>query len=358
MTDDFARALPAALRGALGRRWEFATDGEHLEIRHRDSGTPYRPPRRVPDWAQLLSRLETAFAEHDVPRVPALPLRWRRETDLTISAIQALDPYVKHRQPFTYRSGYLPQPVVRFSGKRDSTGRLEDGYLTSFVNVSRIEPIKTLDDHAAILDDWIGVQSRLGLHARHIEIYGTLRIWRREPVQGITMRYRHAGLELGDIVVIWNADDPTYLVTDLGSGLERLRWAIARTCWREVVHGRWADFINPTVLDALRAAVLLVACGVAPAARGPGSAVRRLLHSIPPDAAAFGLSAAVRRAHQFWSLTAPIVHSWPEVTYRIEQEVLTGGRSAPRTRGFDRATVRPVASDRRQTPVRGAPDDG
>jgi hypothetical protein len=75
------------------------------------------------------------------------------------------------------------------------------GFLTSFVNVSRVEPIKTVDDHAAILDSWTGVLSRLGLHGRHLELFGNLRVWRRGPVEGITLRYRHAGLELGDIVL-------------------------------------------------------------------------------------------------------------------------------------------------------------
>lgn len=329
MTADTVHELVAALRRVLHDRWEFAADGEQLHIRHRDGGTPYRPPRRVPDWAELLDHLESAFAVHGVARAAALPLRWRRETDLTISAVQALDPYLKYRKPYVYRSGYLPQPVVRFTGKRDAAGRLEDGFLTSFVNVSRVEPIKTIDDHAAIFDDWIGVLSRLGLHARHLELFGKLSTWRRGPVEGITLRYRHAGMELGDIVLLWNAEDPVYLVTDLGTALERLRWTISRGLWLDLIYGPLAEFADSDALDAIRTLVLLVGSRIAPAARGPGSASRRLLRSLPGDATRLGLSAAVRQFHSYWALNADGMPSWPEIAQQIEQQasvVCDGGR--------------------------------
>ncbi len=321
MTPDAVQELPVALRRALHDRWEFTTDGDRLHIQHRDRGTPYRPPRRVPDWAELLDRLESAFAEHGVLRAPALPLRWRRETDLTISAIQALDPYLKHRQPYVYRAGYLPQPVVRFTGKRDVAGHLEDGFLTSFVNVSRVEPIKTIDDHAAIFDSWIGVLSRLGLHARHLELFGHLRIWQRPPVEGITLQYRHAGLELGDIVLLRNAADPSYMVTDLGTGLERLRWIISRGSWMDLVHGHQAKLADPDVLDAVRTLVLLIGSGIAPASRGPGNAIRRLLRLVPPDIVSLGLSNAVREFHNYWAPTAATLISWPDVALRLERNL-------------------------------------
>jgi len=53
-----------------------------------------------------------------------------RETDLTISAVQALAPYIKPPQPYVYRESFLPQPVVRLTGERDEHGQLRDGFLT------------------------------------------------------------------------------------------------------------------------------------------------------------------------------------------------------------------------------------
>lgn len=153
---------------------------------------------------------------------------------------------------------------------------------------------------------------------------GSLRVWQRGLVQGVTLHFRHAGRELGDIVLNWNAEDPSFLVTDLGSGLERLRWTITRSCWSEVVYGRWTAAVDPAGLDALRTTVLLLACGVTPASRGPGSAIRRLLRVIPPDWAIFGLSAYARTACAYWNLTAPVTRTWSEVTTRLERELSPG----------------------------------
>lgn len=87
-------------------------------------------PRRPPSWRELLDSLETGFARAGVARDTCLPLRWGRETEPTISAVQALDPLLKDGQLRTYRSGFLPQPVVRFTGParrhRPLEGRLSD----------------------------------------------------------------------------------------------------------------------------------------------------------------------------------------------------------------------------------------
>jgi hypothetical protein len=135
----------------------------------------------------------------------------------------------------------------------------------------------------------------------------------------VTLRYQHGRLELGDIVLLWNAEDPSYVVTDLGTGLERLRWAIGRDPWPELVHGRHAAIIGPEVLDAIRTTVLLLACGIAPGPRGPGSAVRRLLRLIPRDFVLTGLSGPVRAAHRYWTLSIAVVMGWPDVVTQMEQ---------------------------------------
>ncbi len=154
-------------------------------------------------------------------QVACIPLRWGRETELAISAVQALDPLLKDGRPVTFRSGFLPQPVVRFTGERDQNGLLVDGYLMSFVNVSRVQPIQNIDEYAGVLDDWLYVLSRLGFHARHISLYGQLKVWHRRQVASVTLMSRHLDLMLGDIVLLWNVENPQHMAVDLGSGLER-----------------------------------------------------------------------------------------------------------------------------------------
>lgn len=316
--------LLRAVRRALGPRWQIDTDHQRVHIHHRDAGSPYHPPRRPPDWPSLLARLETAFARHGVPRVPPLPLRWGRETDFTISAVQALDPYLKHRKPFTYRQGYLPQPVIRFTGHRNDHGQLLDGFLTSFVNISRIQPIRDLDEHADIIDHWLDVLSSLGLHARHIDFTGHPAVWTRGPVNGITLHIRHTTIPIGDVVLLWNTHNHNHLVTDLGSGLERLRWAITRQPWPELVFGAAAHRSgNGAALDALRTATLAIASGIFPSARSPGNALRRLLRPIPTNAIAARVGPLVRHWHTYWSLTTPLQLDWPHVSAHIEDEIFT-----------------------------------
>ncbi|MFF1787687.1 hypothetical protein ACFVX9_14640 [Kitasatospora sp. NPDC058243] len=314
-------------RLGLSPKWEItqSPDGR-FEIRHRDRGTPYRPTTRPHSWAGLLDRLEHSFRAAGVPRARPLPTRWGRDTELTISAVQALDPLLKGGEPYVLRRGYLPQPVVRMTGERHATGGLRDGFLTSFVNVSRIEPVAREAEFADILDHWLTTLSDIGLHARHITIHGRDAVWQRREVCGLTVHFRHLDLPIGDIVLLWNAADPSCMAVDLGSGLERLAWARTRLSWRDLVFGSFATVdVAPDVLDAIRTATLLVGNGIAPAPRGAGGVLRRVLAAVPANAAPLGVSSLVRASHSYWSLTSQVAVPWPEAASVIEREMYRRG---------------------------------
>ncbi|MGW0841418.1 hypothetical protein ACWD26_14845 [Streptomyces sp. NPDC002787] len=323
-----AQQIPGVLRAALGPHWEFTADGRHIEVRHPNRVTPYRPPRRRPSWRELLGSLESGFAQDGAARDACLPLRWGRETELTISAVQALDPLLKDGQLRTYRSGFLPQPVVRFTGQRDAIGHLKDGFLTSFVNVSRVQRIGSLDEYGAILDGWLTVLSQLGFHARHLSIKGKLSPWHRRQVEGITLRFHHLDRTLGDIVLLWNTEHPGRMAIDLGSGLERLAWARTQERWHQLIYGSFADAAPPTMLDAIRTATLLLGHGIIPAARGAGGVTRRVIGAIDRDAARLGVGALVREMHSYWSLVSVLRAPWPEIARAIEEEIRHGLRRA------------------------------
>lgn len=316
-----AARILRSLHRTLGSRWEITADGTRILVQHADRGTPYHPPQRHLAWNDLIARIEDGFAAQGVQRDRCLPLRWGRDTDLTISAVQALDPLLKDGRLLTYRQGFIPQPVVRFTGARDAHGDLRDGFLTSFVNVSRVEPITDVADYVDALDGWLSILSRLGLHARHITVSGDLREWRRGEVSGITLKFHHLDDELGDIVLLWNTRHPERPAIDLGSGLERIAWVRSRSRWGELVHGRYADCAPSAALDALRTATLLLGHGIISTARGTGAAVHRSLAAIPGDLAPLGFSAIVRSYHWFWSIVTSLPAGWPEVTHLIEGAV-------------------------------------
>lgn len=313
--------IPEVLQRILGAHWEFTVSDRQVKIEHAHRGSPYRPPRQAPSWEELLAGLTTGFAALGVPQDTCLPLRWGRETELTISAVQALDPYLKDGRPVTYRSGFLPQPVVRFTGQRDASGDLRPGFLTSFVNVSRVQPIQHMDEYGGILDGWFSVLSRLGFHARHISVHGTLTTWKRRRVEGITLRFKHLDLPVGDIVLLWNADNPARLAVDLGTGLERLAWARTRSGWRDLVFGRFASLAPPPTLDAVRTATLLLGHGIRPASRGAGGITRRVIATIDPGVARLGVSSLVRASYRYWRLFGELKAPWPAVTVAMEEEL-------------------------------------
>ena len=255
------------------------------------------------------------------PQPGAAAARGPGDADLTFSAVQALDPYLKPTKAHL-PDRFLPQAVVRFTGDRDQHGALRDGFLTSFVNTSIVQPITTAA--ADLVEIWLGVLSRVGLHTRHLSIVGTLATWDRAPVSGITLRFQHHGLPLGDAVLLWKTDDPTFLATDIGSGQERIRWALTRQPWLETVFGPLADAGGARVLDAVRTATLIVGSGIASASRGPGNAVRRLLRDNANHAGALGFSRGVRWAHEYWSAVHPMLVPWPEVCRVLEAEAFHG----------------------------------
>ena len=310
--------IPRLLRKALGPRWDFTLDGDRLEIRHQDHATPYCPPRHALPWPDLLALLETAFADQGVPRAACLPLRWGRETELTISAVQALDPVLKDGGTIPYRHGFIPQPVVRLTAKRGPDGSLQDGFLTSFVNTSRVELLPDLAAYATAFDQLLSVLSRLSLHARHITFHGRLLVWHRRQVEGITFRFDHAGTPLGDLVLLWNADHPDRLALDLGTSLERFAWTRSRGPWSALIFGPLAEDAAYDVLDALRTATLLLANGITPTARGAGSITHRVLQRIPSHTAALGLSRAVRHFHRYWQTVQPLTRNWQDIAGQVD----------------------------------------
>jgi hypothetical protein len=290
------------------------------------------PARRPLPWNELLALIEEAYTAQGVARAGCLPLRWGQDTDLVVSAVQALDPLLKQGRDLTHRQGFIPQPVVRFTGRRDACGRLLDGVLTSFVNLSHVRPISRIEEYAQVFDGWLSVLSHIGLHARHVTLSGELKVWRRSEVAGVTLRFHHAGVGLGDIVLLWNGNDPRCLAVDLGSGLERLAWARTRRPWPELIHDRFTHHADTDVLDAVRTATLILGHGIAPAPRGAGAAVRRLTRSIPTSTAPFGLSSLCRAYHRYWETFTPMRVGWPQVTTLLEHEMSREHVALPRPR--------------------------
>jgi len=320
LTHPRSEQLIASLKHTFGPHWEISVAGTNLAIEHRDRGTPYRPPRKTPSWVELLDGLTQGFSSQGIARDQCLPLRWGRDTELTISAVQALDPLLKDGRNVTHRRGFIPQPVVRLNARRELSGYLTPGRLTSFINASAVVPITTVDQYATTFDAWLSVLSHLGLHARHVSLYGDISVWQRREVEGITLRFRHLDRTIGDQVLLWNAANPTKMAIDLGTGLEQLAWCCTDKAWDDLIFGDLTEAAPPTLLDAVRTATLLIGSGIHPASRGPGSITRRALAPLRKRGIGLGVSAAVRQFDQFWRRVTPLATPWPSIVSVLENE--------------------------------------
>lgn len=318
--------LRDALLKRFAGRWNVTTDELHLRMQHRLQAAP-SSRRRCPTPHELVRLMRESMQRSGLLiDAPLLPLRWNRDTDLAISAIQALDPWLKDARPFTWREGFLAQPVVRFTGERDTNGCLTEGFLTSFTNLSYVQRISHPEQHADLLDHWFTALSSVGLHTGRLTVHGSLETWHRPPVSGITLFIDADGRGLGDAVLLWNARQPQFMAADIGSGLERLRWYLSGDKWDAAVFGELAEHHDTAQLDAVRTAVLLLMARIRPTHRGPGAALRNVTKTIEPNDARTGLSRIVRTQCAYWRDLGVTGPQWPVITTLLENEVLRARR--------------------------------
>jgi hypothetical protein len=112
------------------------------------------------------------------------------------------------------------------------------------------------------------------------------------------------------------------MATDIGSGLERLRWCLGAPSWAEAAFGDLAKHHDLTLLDATRTAVLLLMSGIKPGPRGAGWALRSVAHGIDSKVAATGLGRIVREHHRYWDCLGLSGPPWPHTATQLEEEVL------------------------------------
>ena len=184
----------------------------------------------------------------------------------------------------------------------------------------------SVERHAGLLDVWIGALSAIGIHASRLTIHGDVEVWQRGLVSGITLFCDCDGRAVSDAVLLWHTADPSRMASDIGSGLERLRWLLSSRSWAETTFGPVTQYCSVDVLDAVRAATFLVMSGVRPGRQGAGYSLRRLLQRIPPSVAAAGLGRLVRQQRGYWAQIGVTGSEWPQVSMTIEDGVLVQER--------------------------------
>jgi hypothetical protein len=273
------------------------------------------------EWRDLLSEVEQRFEHVGVQRDLLMPLSYSRGSEVLNSAVQAMDPYVKDGKSFVLRRGLMLQPVVRLGSADTDTRLLPPGFLTSFVSLSRVHPIDTFADYARAAREGADILVDLLSDVRGVRLSGSLSGWRREEVEGFTLRIHVGNVELGDFVFVRGIKHPDKTAFDMGVSVERLRWMLTGMEWHSSTFGNGYLEADATGLDALRTAVLLVGNGIDAAPRGRGSVTRRVIRRAREFGAEDISLAYVEEMHEFWSSTGIWLRPAQETHRRIVREV-------------------------------------
>lgn len=316
---EFSQIVSEALRRSFDHSWQFDYHPAYIAMTPRRVVPP--PSGRQLDHAGIAEMFELIHSRAGIGPDRPLPVNWGRETDLLVSAAQGLDPWLKHGGETPWRDGFIAQPVVRHVSISPGS-ELTDGMLSSFVNASSIGKITSVDDHVARLDVWLDSLSSIGVHVGRLAMKTYLQPWSRGEVRGISTFITLDGTEFSDASLLWNVLSPDRKGSDIGLGLERLRWIVSKEGWHESVFGVDVSPVHAYHRDAIRTAVLLSMHGVRPSSSGAGAALRKVLTRIPRDQARNGLGRAVRAERGYWTMFGIGGPTWDAVSMMLEDEVM------------------------------------
>lgn len=162
------------------------------------------------------------------------------------------------------QSYFILQPVLRVKYMDNPN----ESFLSSFVNPTTAKYLDDIEEHIVLIDDWLDFLSSCSLFVNDFTIrlkhdYGRgSGIW--EKTDGVVLKFNYGGLEIGDAGVIYFSNDPANLISDIGFGLERIAWSVAKT-------KHFLDMIGPKplcfwtsklILDRVRTMTLMAMDGV------------------------------------------------------------------------------------------------
>lgn len=308
-------------RAFSDERWHVGRSDEEVVIVPKIGTRTVRADDSSATWDSLIAAYSSRFAELGYARSLLMPLSYSRGSEVLNSAVQGLDPYLKDGHDYCFREGVLTQPVVRFGAAESSLKALEQGFLTSFVNLSRVGPVASFAEYARAACE--GTELLLGMLGGNDDVFlsGATAGWRREHVQGFTLRIYVGEVELGDFVFIESRNHPQRKGFDMGASLERLRWTVTGIGWADSVFGEMASARSPSALDALRTSILLVGCGIDASARGAGSVTRRAVQR----ASYFGIKEVSREdidsLREIWDAAGIWMRPTHDIEARLTREL-------------------------------------
>ncbi|MCF7820222.1 MAG: hypothetical protein K9M44_01990 [Candidatus Pacebacteria bacterium] len=194
-------------------------------------------------------------------------------TLFTSAGVQILDDYIFDEKEITKDKMYVAQPVIR----TQFIDSIKDGVSTSFINISTEKMNPTTEDHFSSIKDWLNILDSLGINRNNLDIF----IKKGEPNWGGKVfknnifMFFYKGLEIGDAIYAYDIPQSTRESTsfsDIGFGLERLRWSLSHKNYFDYNEDNGASL---KTLDYCKTLALLSGSGVRPSNKSHGYRFRQ-----------------------------------------------------------------------------------
>jgi len=198
-------------------------------------------------------------------------------TLFTTAGIQILDNVIHNEASVPEKRCFVAQPVFR-TQFIDSVG---EGSVTSFLNLTTTQVNPTPAEHFDSFGRWLVLLEQLGLERSKFkfEQKDSSPKWGDKEFKNKVIKVYYERLEIGDAVFIYDMPQETrsdLKISDIGFGLERIRWALEGGTFFKQIISNEAGEINSQLLDHCRTLALLVGSGIQPGNKAHGYRVRQL----------------------------------------------------------------------------------
>lgn len=219
--------------------------------------------------------LKNFFIRNEYNYFKPFPVINNQDTIFVSAGIQPLLKKARNNQIADCDKIYLPQPVVRTQYSEN----IDEGSSIAFTNITTATFNNSEEEHFKMVSDWYNFFGEIGIKKNNIstqsDIYETK--WDDLVLYGKRTFHYYDGLEIGDTTFFSKITKDGNIISvktmsDLGFGLERLRWKIVNKSYYDLYNS--FDDINLKVKAYLSALALLSVNDVKPSNKNAGYRLR------------------------------------------------------------------------------------
>lgn len=224
------------------------------------------------------------------------------DTLFVVAGIQFFCDYFHNKKGIDTKKYFIPQPVIR-TKFRESVG---ESNVSSFVNICTVQCGASLEDHISAIDYWMNFLSSRGLYMGDFSLKLNKNYSRKSGfwanTDGVVLKFYYGGLELGDAGLLFFKDKPNIQISDLGFGLERVLWAVAKTeNFSDIIGPKPFSFGNTyAIMDSVRTATLMATSGLIASHADQYGQFKKYLESLSVETN-IDIKALVKHYFNFWT---------------------------------------------------------